>query len=277
MEHLALLRRSGLIEAGVLDTIELEAAQGGSLINHLHKVLGERLPTVWEQLAASTSRDFIVQPTDAGPIDARLLSLNQALDYLVLPRVVRYRTVHVLSPDPFLRLGDLDPLRASLKPFTFGAPPIIRIDLTTPSAFRELFSLIFPNANELYQSAADVLSLAALIPRNAGTSIRATPEERADAHATVLGLPFIDPDLLPPIASAIGDHPAGPFIAAQLYPHSRDEVGHLTVLGALGRDSEIAQVQSAAQHLASALGDQLDLALTSGRRLAGLFKTQPLN
>lgn len=277
MEQLTLLRRCGLLDEGMLKKIELEVLQGGSLINHLNKALGEQLPSVWNQLAHSTARDFIAQPSDAGPIDARLLSLDQALDFLVLPRVVKYRTVHVLSPDPFLRLSDLDPLRVTLRPFTFGAPPIIRIDLTTPSAFRELFSLVFPDANAHYQEAADVLSLAALIPRNAGEKIRATPEEMADAHATVYGLPFLDPDLFPPVASSIGDHPAGPFIAAKLYPHSRDEVGHLTVLGALGRDTTVRQLQDAAQRLASALGDQLDLALTSPRRLAGLFKTQPLD
>lgn len=268
-------RTNDLIPERVLQQIERDVQQGGSLITHLSTHLQEDTARVWAAMAERSGRHFITQPAAAGPIDVRLLTVEHAMDYLVLPRVVRYRTVHLISPDPFVRQSDVHPLRTHLNTFVPGGQAVLRIDLTLPATFRELFSLNYPDAPRHYRNASDVLPLAALIPRVRARDQRPTPEERSDAEATVLGVPFVDPDVWAPTPGILGDHPHQLFEAQRLYPHSRDEVGHLLVLGSLHK-TKVETLQQATQRLADTLGDKIDLALTSPRRLAALFYTQPL-
>lgn len=275
LDDLTRLRRTGLVQAAVLGRIEQEIQQGGSLITHLTNELQDNIPALWQALAEHSARHFIAQPSDAGPIDARLLELGHALDYLVLPRVIKYRTVHLISPDPLLRQTEVEALRPHLNAFVPGGQAILKIDLTPPATFRELFSLIYPDAPRFYKDASDVLPLAALIPRIRARHQRPTPEDRGDAEATVLGVPFVDPEAWPPTAGALGDHRPELFEARLLYPHSRNEVGRLLVLGSLHK-TDVQALHTATRQLAEALGDQIDLALTSPRRLAALFRTQPL-
>ena len=275
MPDLSELRQSGLIRQDELSSIERDLRAGGSLINHLHRQVGDRVTFIWQALAERSQRAFIAQPGDAGPIDVRLLPCSDALDFLVVPRVRRFTTIHLITPDPFARLSDYAPLRSQLGSLVPGGQATLRLDVTTPPTFRELFNLAYPAARSQYRDAQDAAVLAALLPRRAQQAHRLTPEETVAALALFENLPYLDPGLDPPHPQALGDHPFGPFVARRLYPHSTDERGRLVVLGSVEKNDELAQLQDRMAALQDALQIQLTLTLTSTRNLVRLFKAHP--
>lgn len=272
------LRQSPLSRAiapKVLNQVEQDMTSAGTLINHLHQRLGaQRTLEVWQNMAEASGRRFFPTPASLGPIDARLMTQEQALDYLALPHTRSFTTITLITPDPFAKLGDFAELKTHFGPFVPGGQATIRLEITTPSCFRELFDLIYPNAKTSYRDTADAAVLAALLPRRAWAEHRPTPEEEAQARATFLGLRFIDPQLEPPDAQATGEQPPSLYTNKRLYPHSRDEGGHLTVLGALVSDQkeEYQKLVRRVDNLSIALQQPLHLAVTSPRRLVALLK-----
>lgn len=259
------------IDPAVLRLVEEDMRSAGTLINHLQQRLGEQTTEVWEKMAQASGRRFIATPAEAGPIDARLLTQNDALDYLVLPRVRSFTTISLMTPDPFAKLSDVTALKARFAPLVPGGEASIRLDVTTPACFRELFNLIYPEAWRSYRDTADAAVLAALLPRLAWAEHRPTPEEEAEARATFRGLRFIDPLLEK--QEEFTDEFAEIFTARRLYPHSRNEGGHLTVLGALigDEEEELKALRQRVDNLSLALNQPLHLALTSPRRLIQLL------
>ncbi len=263
------LRAHGLISQHLADRIHHEIRFGGSLINHLHHQLGSDLEQLWADLAAERGLKLLPSPASFGPINTTLLSLQDALSFLVLPRVQRFNRIHVVTPNPFVRTEDLQPLTGRLGHlFTTGQVQLV-LELTTPDVFREVFRLAYPNHERHHRSVADAAALAALIPAG-NPSIKPTPEEHARAIATVTGLPYLDPHLTPPDPGVPAPLPTGPFLAKRLYPHSRDTRGHLIVLGSVEHAEETAELRARVQQLQDALRHPLSLHLTSQRRIAAL-------
>lgn len=259
------------IDPDVLRLVEQDMRSAGTLINHLQQRLGNKTEEMWAKMAQASGRRFIATPAEAGPIDARLLTQNDALDYLVLPRVRSFTTISLMTPDPFAKLSDVAPLKGRFAALVPGGEASIRLDITTPTCFRELFSLIYPEAWHSYRDTADAAVLAALLPRRAWAKHRPTPEEEAEARATFRGLRFIDPLLEAP--QEFSPEFAEIFTTRRLYPHSRDEGGHLTVLGALigDEEQELRALRQRIDSLSVALNQPLHLALTSPRRLIHLL------
>jgi hypothetical protein len=268
------LRHTGVIPEDILRKTELDMRAGGTVINHLHRHLGDGTDEVWAALAKRSGRLFLPTPAAAGPIDARLLPLYPALDHLVVPRVRRLCDIHLISPDPLARLSDFAALRPLFVKLVPGGQPHLRIDLAPPAAFRELFALTYPDARKHYRDTADAAALAALLPRAHWKNHTPTPEEEADAMATLLGLPYIDPETYPAQVDALAGHPPQPFLTRRLFPHSRNEHGQLVVLGTLRRAEELPELTRKVQDLADALSQPLLLALTSTRRIVRLIKTR---
>lgn len=272
MQTLDQYARTGLIPDSVLASTATDLKDGGSVLNALHRHLGPKTDEVWEQLARRSNRTFVPHPAAAGPIDARLLPLHLALDHLVIPRVKAFTTVHLLSPDPLARVTDFTSLRAHFNARVPGGQATLRIDLTPPATFRELFSLVYPDARAHWRDVEDAAALAALLPRAAWENHRPTPEEEADAWASMLGLPYIDPVTYLPTPGVLREHPVAPFLAKRLYPHSTEN-GHLLVLGALMSNDELPALQRKVESLADALLQPMKLCLTSPRQLARLLRT----
>lgn len=272
MQTLDQYARTGLIPAPVLASTATDLKDGGSVLNALHRHLGSRTDEVWAQLAQRSNRTFVPHPAAAGPIDARLLPLHLALDHLVLPRVRAFTTIHLLSPDPLARVTDFASLRAHFNPLVPGGQATLRIDLAPPATFRELFTLVYPDARAHWRDVEDAAALAALLPRSAWENYRPNPEEEADARAAMLGLPYIDPTTYLPTPGVLRDHPVAPFTARRLYPHSTEN-GHLLVLGTLMHNDELPALQHKVQTLEDALLQPMKLCLTSPRQLARLLRT----
>lgn len=269
------LRQSALLGAALLDRIEERLKAGGSLTNHLHHAVGDAaIGEVWQALAARSGRQYIGSPGDAGPIDVRLLSAQDALDFLVVPRVRRFTAVHLVTPDPFARLGDYAELRTRFTGALPGQPVQLRLDVAPPGTFRELFSLAYPTLRSAYRDARDAAVLASLLPRRAQARHRPTPEEAAAALATYRGLPYLDPELDPPDADVMHEQPFGPFFSRRLYPHSNDERGRMVVLGSVQTDlgADLDALLGKLQDLQDALQTPLVLTLCSTRRLVTLFR-----
>ncbi|GGR12763.1 hypothetical protein [Deinococcus ruber] len=273
MQGLQELRTSHLLDTALLDQLEQDLRQGGGLINHLHRRLGDQIVPIWRTLAERSQRAFIAQPVDAGPVEVQLLGVHDAFDYLVVPRVREFTTFHLMTPDPFARLSDYGPLRATFNAKVPGGVASLRLDIVPPSTFRELFSLAYPTAREAYRDEQDAAVLAALLPRRAQATFRPTPEEEASALANYYNLPYLDPVVDPPEVAVLGELPFEPFTARRLYPHSRNERGQLQVLGSVQRADELDGLHARVAALEEALQTTFVLILTSTRSLIRLFRT----
>ncbi|GGR15356.1 hypothetical protein [Deinococcus ruber] len=272
-------QRGGLLPDALLDTLTHDLQGGGSLINHLQRHLGPDLEALWERIALKAGREFIATPSEAGPLDVGLLTVQDAHDYLVVPRVRKFLTIHLITPDPFARLSDYQPLRAQYNNAEqSGGLMQIRLDIAPPETFRELFALAYPGARAHYRDAADAGVLASLLPRRTQQEqhVKPTPEEAARAAALFTGLPYLDPVLDPPHEAVVEAFPLEAFTTRRLYPHHHDERGRLVVLGSVQRLDDLdAELQRLHTHLAllqDAFRSDMTLALTSSRRLVQLFK-----
>lgn len=261
------LQQTGVVPPAVLEGVRQATREGGSIINHLALQLGDGATDTWRAFAERSGRAFVATPAEAGPIDVRLLTLYQALDHLVLPRVREFTTVRLLTPDPLARLADFEALRAHLGTLVPGRRATIRLDVTTPAVFRELFGLCYPTARPHYRDEVDAAALAALMPRVGWETREPTPEEQADAVAVLSGLPFIHPEIEPADPDALGGLPAGPFVARRLLPHSRTEDQRLLVLGGVRRKDDVAALLRATLDVQEVLHVPCTLALTSPRLL----------
>ena len=269
MDALDRLRTTNLIPHGTLDLVQSDLHHGGSLINHLHRRLGDATGDTWAALARTSGRTYYPTPSACGPIDTRLLPLTVALDHLVIPRVQKFNVIHVLTPDPLPRIAEYRDLLTHVHARVPGGQATLKLDVMHPAAFRELFHLAYPTLQEHYRTPRDAAALAALLPAREHHHHRPTPEETADALATFLNLPYIDPELEPP--SAVHPHPLQPFHARRFHPHSYDTRGNLVVLTTLKNADALPGMRQRLQDLSDSLMQPMTPALTSGRRLNALL------
>lgn len=266
------LRARQLVPQDVLRKVEQDMQRGGSLLNHLHHRLGANRSEVWAAMASGQNRSFFKEPSEIGPLDARLLPVSLALDHLLLPRRREYLTVRLITPDPFYAPRETTALQSHVNSLVPGGHASLVFDVTTPTTFKELFSLVYPNHLERARTERDHLAVSALIPVN--SSISPSKEEQSEAVASFHGLPFTDPDIEAPDPQLLRQFPIEPFLAARLYPHSRTQQGELLVLGAVENHDELPELLAKVDYLSSALLHPMRLALTSKRRIAHLMTVE---
>ena len=268
---LTALRASGVVDATVLDRVEQASGQGGSLINHLSQQLGRQTEVVWAALTEHVGRSCFPTPASVGPVNTRLLSVRDATEYLLLPRVVQFQTVRLLTPDPFTRLEDVQALAPQLVRWVPGTQVILKLDVAPPAAWRELFSLCYPQAQAQARGPEDLVALTALLPRRLQATHKPTVEERVDAMATFHRLPYIDPAVTPLKPADYTHLPLEPFLTKRLHPHHTNERGQLVVLGTARTPEELEFLQTKLHHLSEVLHQPMTLALCSTRRLTPLL------
>lgn len=268
---LAALSASGVLDSAALDLVEQAHGQGGSLVSHLSRQLGPRTADVWTALSAHMGRSCFTTPASVGPVDTRLLPVGDATEYLLLPRVRKFQTIHLLTPDPFTSLEDVQALAPQFMQWIPGTQLALKLDVTTPAAWRELFSLCYPQAFKQARDPEDLLALTALLPRRVQGTLKATVEDRVDAMATFYRVPYLDPEVTPVKPADFGHLPLEPFLARRLYPHHTNERGQLVVLGTARHKEDLATLQVKLDQLGEALHQPMTLALCSTLRLTPLL------
>lgn len=268
---LAALRASGVVDPAVLNRVEQAYGSGGSLVNHLSRQLGPQTDDLWTALAESRGRACFVTPASVGPVDTRLLSVEDATEYLLLPRVRKFQTIHLLTPDPFLLQEDVQVLASQFVRWVPGTQVTLKLDVVTPATWRELFTLCYPQAHTQARDPEDLLALTALLPRRLQGTHKPTVEERVDAVATFYRLPYLDPEATPLKPADYLHLPLEPFLARRLHPHHTNERGQLVVLGTARTKEDLDALQVKLSQLSEALHQPMALALCSTLRLTPLL------
>lgn len=214
---------------------------GGSLLNAIASQPKLDVAALWSRLAVSQDRQFIPSVKDASPIDGSLITREDATRHLILGRVMRFQTVHVITPNPFLSTTDLLPLRDHLRDLTPGRRALIRIEVTTPSVWKTLYDYTYPiTPYTPRMSLAEAVALASLTPLQEIEHMgllelrdekRITPEQYAEALARQEGVPYINLDLNPPDEDALNYVPTTVIRATRQYPWGFTRDGQIITVG----------------------------------------------
>lgn len=204
------------------------AAHGGSLLNAIAAQPTLNVPSLWQSLAESQERPFIASLREASPIDGSLITRDDATRYLILGRVLKFQTVHVVTPNPFLSTADLLPLRDRLRRITPGQHALIRIEVCTPSLWKQLYDYTYPVTPYTPRlSLNEAIALASLTPLSTFEGMqledlrvqgRITPDQYAEALARQEGVPYINVTLDPPDPELLGLVPLPIIRATRQYP-----------------------------------------------------------
>lgn len=210
---------------------------GGSLLNAIASQATLNVPSLWQSLAESQERPFITSLKAASPVDGSLITREEATRYLILGRVLKFQTVHVVTPNPFLSTADLLPLRDRLRTITPGHHALIRIEVCTPALWKQLYDYTYPITPYTPRlSLNEAIALASLTPLSTFENMDLedlrvqkliTPDQYAEALARQEGVPYINVTLDPPDPDLL-DLVGLPIIrATRQYPWALTRDGHI--------------------------------------------------
>ncbi|GGR09860.1 hypothetical protein [Deinococcus ruber] len=230
-----LLRDAGLIHAALYHDIQAyQQENGGSALNAIASQPGLNLDPLWTQLAERQGRRYLPTPADASPVDATLLTRDQATRFMVLSRKVELQTVMLLTPDPLMSLSSLSDLKAALAPHLPGQRAVLSLEVCTPITWKTLFDYSYPASRYIAPlSEHEAMALASLtpageLPGSLDDMLRQrsiTHEQHAEAQARQLLLPYVNPDLEPPDPLTFEFIPPTVALTTHLYPYrfTRDQ------------------------------------------------------
>lgn len=240
-DPLTILMEEGLLDAHSAEAIrQTQAIEGGSLLNAIASQPDLNINQLWANLAKTQDRLFLPNLRAASPIHAMLISREDATRFLVLGRVVRYQQVHLITPDPFLRLRDLEPLRQVCAPFVPGNTAQLRIEVCTPLLWKELYAYSYPQTRYTTPlSEEEAIAMASLTPARylegktldqLRTERAITDEQYAEAYAKQLGQAYINLKLAPPNPDLEELIPPQVVRSTGLYPYEMTRDGYLIVV-----------------------------------------------
>lgn len=227
-------------------------AHGGSLLNAIASQPSLDIRSLWQRLAESQERPFIGSLQDASPIDGGLIPREDATRHLILGRVLKFQTVHVITPDPFVSTADLLPLRDKLHGLTPGRHAYLRIEVCPPQLWKQLYDYTYPITPYSHPlSNEEAIALASLTPISTfeGLSLsdlRAhkliTPDQFAEAYARQTGVPYVNITQYPPDERLLEWVPLPLIRSTRQYPYGVTRDGQLITLSDTIPPPEIADL-----------------------------------
>lgn len=240
-DPLTLLLDGQLLTQADADTIRTYLDEhGGSLLNAIASQSSLNIRSLWERLAESQERPFIGSLQDASPIDGSLITREDATRHLILGRVLKFQTVHVITPNPFLSTTELLPLRERLQVITPGHRAYLRIEVCPPQLWKRLYDYTYPiTAYSQPLSGAEAIALASLTPismfeglslHDLRTNKLITPDQFAEAYARQMGVPYVDITHSPPDETLLEWIPTPIIRSTGQYPYGMTRDGLLITL-----------------------------------------------
>lgn len=240
-DPLTLLLDSQLLTQADADTIWAYLDEhGGSLLNAIASQPSLDIRSLWQRLAESQERPFIGSLQDASPIDGSLITREDATRHLILGRVLKFQTVHVITPNPFLSTTDLLPLRERLHAITPGYRAYLRIEVCPPQLWKRLYDYTYPiTPYSEPLSNEEAIALASLTPISTFEGLDLhdlrvnkliTPDQFAEAYARQHGVPYVDITQSPPDDSLLEWVPLPIIRSTRQYPYGVTRDGQLITL-----------------------------------------------